>query len=172
MKYKDKDKRDKVKEIPKTVGEMTFRTLGGEKPVELVAHLKEKIGDRKDVSIYLGTDSQNVASRTIYALVVVLHYGNNGAHVVYAKNKFDRIADGFTRLWKEVEMTIELAEFLKEAGIQKPKFIDLDFNPDPYFRSNQVLRAALGYVESMGYTPRCKPDAVSASYVADKICNK
>jgi predicted RNase H-related nuclease YkuK (DUF458 family) len=33
-----------------------------------------------------------------------------------------------------------------------------------------VLRAALGYVESMGYTPRCKPNAVVASYVADAIC--
>jgi predicted RNase H-related nuclease YkuK (DUF458 family) len=63
-----------------------------------------------------------------------------------------------------------LAKYLEDNGIQKPDFVDLDFNPDPKFQSNTVLRSALGYVESMGYKPRCKPYAVSATYEADKIC--
>jgi predicted RNase H-related nuclease YkuK (DUF458 family) len=28
----------------------------------------------------------------------------------------------------------------------------------------------LGYVESMGYVPRCKPNAMVASHVADALC--
>jgi predicted RNase H-related nuclease YkuK (DUF458 family) len=47
----------------------------------------------------------------------------------------------------------------------------LDLNPDPKYKSNQLLRAALGYVESMGYIPRCKPNAMCASYVADALCH-
>jgi predicted RNase H-related nuclease YkuK (DUF458 family) len=73
-------------------------------------------------------------------------------------------------LWSEVERSIEIAEYLKSSNIKRPAFIDIDLNPDPQFKSNQALRAALGYVESMGYIVRCKPDAVSATYVADKIC--
>jgi predicted RNase H-related nuclease YkuK (DUF458 family) len=65
---------------------------------------------------------------------------------------------------------LQTANYLVEHGIQKPNFIDIDLNPDPKYKSNQVLRAALGYVESMGYVPRCKPNAVVASYVADAIC--
>ena len=76
----------------------------------------------------------------------------------------------FTKLWNEVQDSVELAQYLEANGIEKPAYIDLDFNPDPRYQSNTVLRAALGYVESLGYSPRCKPDAVSASYIADKIC--
>jgi predicted RNase H-related nuclease YkuK (DUF458 family) len=88
----------------------------------------------------------------------------------YTKETVDRIRDSFSRLWKEVEISIEISEYLRESGIQKPKYIDIDLNPDPRYRSNQVLRAALGYIESMGYMPRCKPNAMSASYIADKLC--
>jgi predicted RNase H-related nuclease YkuK (DUF458 family) len=100
---------------------------------------------------------------------VVLHYGNNGGHVLYAKEQMNKIRDRFTRLWNEVEMSINLAVYLKDNGID-PSYVDLDLNPDPKCGSNNVLRSALGYVESMGFTPRCKPDAISASYVADRIC--
>jgi predicted RNase H-related nuclease YkuK (DUF458 family) len=73
-------------------------------------------------------------------------------------------------LWNEVEYSIEVAEYLTNNGIQRPSYIDLDLNPDPKYKSNQILRAALGYVESMGYIPRCKPNAMVASHVADALC--
>jgi predicted RNase H-related nuclease YkuK (DUF458 family) len=129
-----------------------------------------KLAESDNIKIYVGSDSQNIGNKTIYAMVIVLHYGNNGGHVIYSKKYVDRIRDRFVRLWKEVEDSIQLAKYLEDNGIQKPDFVDLDFNPDPKFQSNTVLRSALGYVESMGYKPRCKPYAVSATYVADKIC--
>ena len=62
------------------------------------------------------------------------------------------------------------AEIIKnEVGVAA-KWIDIDLNPDPKYKSNFILRSALGYVESMGYTPRCKPNAMVASYVADALC--
>lgn len=147
----------------------TFRKLGDGQPVDLIPYLKEKLSERDDIKVYIGTDSQNTDKYTHYAMVVVLHYGNNGGHVLYAKEQLDKIRDRFTRLWNEVEMSINLAVYLKENGIN-PSYVDLDLNPDPRCGSNNVLRSALGYVESMGFTPRCKPDAISASYVADRIC--
>ena len=60
--------------------------------------------------------------------------------------------------------------YLEENGIQKVKYIDVDLNPDPRYRSNMVLRSALGLIESYGFEARYKPDACAASCVADWIC--
>jgi predicted RNase H-related nuclease YkuK (DUF458 family) len=149
--------------------ERIFRSLGNEKVVDLVPYLKQKLSERDDISIYVGCDSQNIGSKTIYAVVIVLHHRTTGGHVLYSKAKFERIKERFTKLWKEVEISMEIAEYLNSHGI-RATYIDIDLNPDPKYASNSVLRAAMGFVESMGYTPRCKPEAVSASYVADKLC--
>ena len=151
--------------------EHVFKNLGNGKVVDLVPHIKAKLAERKDISIYVGCDSQNIGAYTVYACVVVLHMGTNGGHVLFSKIKYNRIRDIFTRLWKEVEFSMEVARYLESQGVQKAQYIDIDLNPDPKYKSNAFLRAALGFVESYGYTPRCKPDAVSASYVADRICH-
>ena len=147
-----------------------FQSLSNGQFVDLVPYLKSKLAESKDIRMYVGTDSQNVGRRTIYATVIVLHYGNSGGHVIYSKISVPRIVDRFTKLWNEVEDSVKIAQYLEDNGLPKPAYIDIDFNPDPMYQSNSVLRAALGYVESLGYVPRCKPYAISASYVADKIC--
>jgi len=149
--------------------EQVFRSLSNEKVVDLIPYLKEKLSTRDDIKIYVGCDSQNVGDKTIYATVIVLHFGNNGAHVLYSKAKFEKIKDRFKKLWNEVEFSMNVAQYLDANGI-RATYIDIDLNPDPVYASNTVLRAALGFVESMGYVARCKPFAVSASYVADRLC--
>lgn len=147
-----------------------FRSLSNGREIDLIPYLKDQLSKSEDTKMYVGTDSQNVGGKTIYATVIVLHRGNRGGHVIYSKKYVDRIKDKFTKLWNEVQDSVDLAQFLESNGVEKPAYIDLDFNPDPRFQSNTVLRSALGYVESLGYVPRCKPNAISASYVADKIC--
>jgi predicted RNase H-related nuclease YkuK (DUF458 family) len=147
-----------------------FQSLTNGQIIDLIPYLRMKLSESDDIKIYVGSDSQNIGGKTLYALVIVLHYGSNGGHVIYSKRSFNRIRDKFTRLWKEVEDSVELAQYLEANGIQKPDYIDLDFNPDPKYQSNTVLRSAMGYVESLGYNPRCKPNAVAATYIADKIC--
>ena len=63
-----------------------------------------------------------------------------------------------------------MANELQEKGFPKAQFIDLDLNPDPRYKSNDVVRAAVGLVESMGYQARTKPYSLCASYAADKVC--
>ena len=146
-----------------------FKSLTTEKEVDLIPYLRDKLAERDDISIYIGSDSQNIGDKTVYACVIVLHYGRNGGHVLYSRMKVDRIRERFTKLWKEVEISMEVAQYLDSHGI-RATYIDIDLNPDPRYKSNSVLRAALGFVESYGYTARCKPEAVSASYVADRLC--
>jgi len=147
-----------------------FKSLTNRNDIDLVPYIKAFLEKNENTNIYIGTDSQNARSTTSYAIVIVLHNVGKGGHVLYSKKVVPKIHDKFTRLWKEVEKSIETAEFLRVNDIQKPAYIDLDLNPDPKYQSNQVLRAALGYVESMGYIPRCKPNAMSASHVADALC--
>ena len=147
-----------------------FKSLSTKKDIDLIPYLTNFLSENGATSIYIGADSQNKKRFTTYAIVIVLHNTSKGGHVLYSKEKVPRIHDKFTRLWKEVEKSIDTAEYLRLNNIQKPSYIDLDLNPDAKYQSNQVLRAALGYVESMGYTPRCKPFAHSASHVADSLC--
>lgn len=148
-----------------------FYSLTNGKEVDLVPYLRSKLAERDDIKLYIGTDSQNAKRKTVYAIVIVLHYGNNGGHVIYSRFEVPRIRERFVRLWKEVEDSIELAKYLVANGIMKPTYIDIDFNPDPKYDSNTLLRSALGYVESMGFRPRSKPDAMAASHVADHLCH-
>jgi predicted RNase H-related nuclease YkuK (DUF458 family) len=147
--------------------EKRFKRLADHQYVDLVPYLESKMTD--DVKIYIGADSQNIGEKTHYATVIVLHYGNSGGHVLYNKEAVPRVRDSFARLWKEVEYSIEVAMYLSDQGLPRATYIDLDLNPDPRYQSNTVLRAAMGYVESLGFKPRIKPNAAAASCCADHL---
>lgn len=154
--------------------ELQFKSLSNRKNVDLVSYVTEYLKANTGVEIYVGCDSQVHGRNIDYGVVVILHKPHSGGHVMYADVQKPRLKGAhnetlFNRLWQEVELSLTVAEHLRKSDI-KVKYIDVDLNPDPRWGSNTVLRAALGYVESMGYTPRCKPDAWSASYCADKIC--
>lgn len=147
-----------------------FQTLGTRQEIDLVPYLKDFLTKYPESTILVGCDSQNKGEWTNYAIVIALHQPSLGGHVLFTKLKVDRIRDRFTKLWNEVEYSLEVAEFLKANGVQKIDYIDIDINPDPRYGSNNVLRAALGYLQSFGYKTRCKPHALAATYVADTIC--
>lgn len=147
-----------------------FKTLKGKLIDNPIEYLNDKIKD--DTKVLVGCDSQNSGKKSIYGLVIALHYGNKGAHVIYTKLEFDRFKDSFSKLWKEVELSIVLAESLKNNKIKKINFLDLDLNPDPLYNSNKILSSAIGWCNALGYEVRVKPDSLVASYMADRICRK
>ena len=126
-----------------------------------------------ETKIYVGTDSQNSSRMTTYATVIVLHFNENdngkGAHVIYCKELMPKIRDKYTRLWGEVERSLEVSNILKGYNISV-KNVDLDFNEDPKYKSNDILRAAVGYVEASGFIPRWKPHNAFSVRVADTLC--
>lgn len=140
------------------------------KTVELVEHAKGLLEISPNVQVLVGSDSQNRGGNTIYATTVVFRYANNGAHVLYQKEKGQKITDLWTRLWHELERSIAVADHLKAQGVAIHQ-IDMDYNSDPDFASNKVWSAAVGYVKSMGYRSGAKPDLLIASWAANVICN-
>ena len=151
--------------------DMEFYKLTGGKGFELAEYVKEYLEKNKnyDIKLYLGCDSQN-RSETTYATTIVFHVADSGCHVIYKKEKLPVIRDMWTRLWGEVERSVEVALYLRNNGIEVST-IDLDYNIDPMHGSNKLVSAGVGYVESLGFKARVKPDLLPAVYAADDIVN-
>ena len=148
---------------------MRFRRLTDGNLVSLKKYVPNVLQESPNSLIYIGCDSQVTRNKVIYATAVVFRY-TNGAHILYNREKYPLVKDLWSRLWKEVEKSIEVAEFLrKECGIKATR-IDLDYNEDPKYPSNKLVKAAVGYVESLGYNAKTKPGLLLATYAADGCC--
>lgn len=149
---------------------MKFKKLMDNNTVEISEYVKQYIVDHKfnNLRIYVGCDSHNKGEFTTYVTTLVIHIGDTGCHVLFNKDKVKRINDLWTRLWKEVELSVELAMYLRENGINIHN-IDLDLNDDEAYASNKLVSAAKGYVQSLGIKPRIKPDLLPAVHAADNL---
>lgn len=151
---------------------MKFKKLTSNESFELAEYVSNYLNENKDyeVKIYLGCDSQTKGIVTTYATTIVFHVATSGCHVIYKKEVVPVVRDMWNRLWKETELSVAAALYLREHGIEI-NTIDLDYNIDPVHNSNRLVKAAVGYVESLGFKARVKPDLLPAVYAADDIVN-
>ena len=151
---------------------MEWFKLSSSEKVNLKDYLNNWLAENPEAKIYIGCDSHNHPSgrQTIYATVIVLHRKGNGGHVLFNKSSLPLISSQFERLWKEVELSMEAVSDLESIGLLKPDFVDVDLNPDPKMKSNSLLRAAVGLIESKGLKARYKSLSPWAVSVADHIC--
>lgn len=154
--------------MEKTIGTVTFKKFTGEKLPNITEYIKEYTKEHKDTEIIIGTDSQNKNNHTTYSTVIVLYNPGHGGHCIFRRWKTEKERVRQVRLLKEVEESINLANELKEAEL-KIKYIDLDINPNPKFKSYEVFQTAKGWVESMGFDVRFKTIAPLVTSVADWI---
>lgn len=148
-----------------------WKRLSDKKDIDLQHYLRNWIEINPIYKLYIGCDSQNAQGATIFATVIVLHYGSGGGgHVLYLREICPIVKDKFARLWKEVEFSVGAAQTIMDLGFGKPDFIDIDLNPDPKYKSNSVLRSAIGLIESLGIVPRYKTKSPWAISIADSIC--
>lgn len=148
---------------------MLFKKLTDEKQFELAAYVKQYLADHPHdaIQIYLGCDSHS-RLKTTYATTLVFNISSTGCHVIYQKEVVPLITDMWTRLWGEAERSAETALYLRKHGIEIDT-IDLDFNSDPKHKSNKLVSAATGYIESLNFKARIKPELLPAAYAADNI---
>jgi predicted RNase H-related nuclease YkuK (DUF458 family) len=151
---------------------MKFKKLTSREQFDLAKYTNEYLDTHKDygVKMYLGCDSQTKADKTTYATTLVFHVESSGCHIIYKKEVVPVIRDMWNRLWKETELSVAAALYLRESGIEIDT-IDLDYNIDPIHESNRLVKAAVGYVESLGFKARVKPELLPAVYAADTIVN-
>jgi predicted RNase H-related nuclease YkuK (DUF458 family) len=147
-----------------------FRTLYGKQIPNIVDYIKNYLKDRDDVELLIGADSQSFSNCiTKYGIVIAMYSKGKGAHVVCTRETLPIEWNTQTRLLNEVWKSIQVAEFLKENGLPKPTYIDVDLNPDPKYKSNSVLRQAVGMIEGMGYKARVKKVGALVQYAANHL---
>ena len=95
---------------------MVYRILASETSVNLETYLGEYLSQNPEANIIIGCDSKNREDYTIYGLVIVLYKEKKGGHVLYAKERIPRVRDRWSRLWREVELSVALANELQEKG--------------------------------------------------------
>lgn len=146
-----------------------FRKFNGEKIPEIEKYIKEYTETHNGVEILVGTDSQNRGDWTIYSTVIALYDPGHGAHCIFKRWREPRERIRSVRLMNEVWASLATAEELVKNGIQKPKYIDIDINPSPRFKSNEVFSSAKGMIEGMGYEVRFKTFGPLVTTMADYV---
>jgi predicted RNase H-related nuclease YkuK (DUF458 family) len=146
-----------------------FKVMGGKLQHDVCDYITT-MTTSSDVEVHVGCDSQNHKRHTVYVTTVVFRFRNNGAHVIYRKERVPKILDMWTKLWGETERSVELANLiLEECGLRVHQ-IDLDFNSDSKYASHKLVSASTGYITSLGFDSKVKPDLLMAAWAANVLC--
>lgn len=146
-----------------------FKTVGGDN-VDVVKHTLDILQKHPSVKVHIGTDSQVKENYIRYATVIAYKYDLRGVHYIVTKKRYPRNLDAWNRLWKEAEISVEVAEWLT-SKINVKVEIDMDYNSDESHFSNKLIQAGKGFGESLGYIVNVKPHHNRfAVFAADKEC--
>lgn len=131
--------------------------------------LREKSqGNRLKVCI--GTDSEVRGKRVEFATVIVFLREKRGGLMLVKNETLRQKMSLKERMLAEVARSIDisykLCDLLDEQDVALE--VHADINTDPQFRSNVALNEAMGYILSMGFAFKAKPNAFASTSCADK----
>lgn len=137
--------------------------------VDLFQHcLEQRAKFGTNLLVFIGTDSISSNGKVHYFSVVAFRYGTNGAHFIFSKSKFPVIRkdngrpDIYMKLWKETELTMEIANLLVDNKIftKDDLIIEFDFNGLVKTLSTQLISGAKGWATQLGYQTlsKCNPN--------------
>jgi uncharacterized protein len=134
------------------------------------AILKEQAAGFR-LKVCIGTDSQVIGDEVHFATVIVFLRERAGGFMYINNDKSMRAMSLRERMINEVGKSVEIAYALCELLDQYHVELEVhaDINTDPHFKSNTALKEAMGYILSMGFCFKAKPDAFASSSCADKF---
>lgn len=123
------------------------------------------------LKVCIGTDSQVRNGVIDFATVILFLRHRQGGFMYINRERVRHSMSIKERMLMEVGKSIETAYNL--CGLLERYNIKLevhaDINTNPQFKSNTALSEAMGYILSMGFEFKAKPDAFASSYCANKI---
>lgn len=130
---------------------------------------EQELGNQ--IKICIGTDSQVRGLETQFATVIVVLRKGRGGFMFISNEKTKQKMHLKERLLTEVARSIEIAYHLcpifEKYGTELE--VHADINTNPRFGSNAALSEAMGYILSMGFIFKAKPDAPAASCCANHV---
>lgn len=155
---------------------MSWRRLDGQRielpikdAVEKTIIREKELGHKLKVCI--GSDSQVRGGMVEYATVIVFLREKKGGFMFIQNSRENRKMSLRERMIFEVSKSIEVAYALCDLLDKYDVALEVhaDINTDPLFESNMALKEAMGYILSMGFVFKAKPDAFASSSCADKV---
>jgi len=123
------------------------------------------------LKVCIGTDSQVKGAITDFATVIVFIREKKGGFMFIHQERTSLKMSIKERMLAEVQRSIETAYAL--CDLLDRYHVDLevhaDINTNPMFKSNQALHEAMGYILSMGFVFKAKPEAFASSACANKM---
>ncbi|MFN0176760.1 MAG: ribonuclease H-like YkuK family protein [Saprospiraceae bacterium] len=155
---------------------MDWRRLNGqriEKPLLTAVEetIQRETAEGYRMKVCIGTDSQVIGTEVHFATVIVFLREKRGGFMFISNDKSNRKMSIRERMILEVGRSVEVAYTLCELLDRFDVALEVhaDINTDPSFESNTALKEAMGYILSMGFVFKAKPDAFASSSCADKV---
>ncbi len=137
--------------------------------VEQTIRVEHQKGHKLKVCI--GTDSQCYHDQVEFATVIVFLREKKGGFMFISNARtLHRISlkeRMITEVARSVEVAYALCDLLDAYHIELE--VHADINTDPHFKSHVALREAMGYILSMGFVFKAKPEAFASTSCADKV---
>lgn len=155
---------------------MPWRKFSGEiiqSPIleEVEAAIQREALLKNKLKVCIGTDSQVKGAVTDFATVIVFLREQRGGFMFIFQERTSQKMSIKERMLSEVQKSIDIAYRL--CDLLDLYDVDLevhaDINTNPMFKSNQALHEAMGYILSMGFVFKAKPEAFASSYCANKM---
>lgn len=159
-----------------TLEGMKWRTFNGR---EITRPIEEEVRDAIEretaagnkLKVCIGSDSQVYGRVIEFGTVIVFLREGRGGFMFIANERSTQRMGLKERLLYEVSRSIQVAYAL--CGLLDAYDVDLevhaDINTNPSFQSNTALQEAMGYILSMGFVFRAKPDSFASSSCANKV---
>jgi len=154
---------------------MSWLRFSGEKiETSIIEEVESSIIREKErghsLKVCIGTDSLVKGKITHFATVIVILREHRGGFMYIHRERTKVQMKIKERMLSEVSKSIEAAYSL--CDILEKYDIDLevhaDINTNPNFKSNKALSDAMGYILSMGFIFKAKPEAFASTSCANR----
>lgn len=139
--------------------------------VNLTTHILEQVDKHNNLTIRIGTDSQDYKV-TKYATVVVFRYGLRGAHYIFHYDEVKRHKTEYLRLYEEGTRTIETAELITREIPISLDGLEFDFADVKKTLSSKLVSDFKGWTQGINQKPIFKSGQMIATKAADHIIRK
>lgn len=155
---------------------MSWKKFSGEiihAPIiqEVETAIEREYNAGNKLKVCIGTDSQVKGNTIDFATVIVFLRQQKGGFMFIQQERSTQKMSIKERMLAEVQKSIECAYSL--CDLLDLYDVDLevhaDINTNPMFKSNLALHEAMGYILSMGFVFKAKPEAFASSACANKM---
>src|SRR5690606_21886105 len=155
---------------------MSWKKFSGEplrQPIvdEVSASIAREYALGNKLKVCIGTDYQVKCRSTEFATVIVFVREKKGGFMYIHQDRTTVRMTVKERMLAEVQRSIEIAYSLCDVLDRYDVDLEVhaDINTNPMFKSNQALHDAMGYILSMGFVFKAKPEAFASSACANKV---